>query len=101
MPEARLEPCGDGCYRVIGRLTFATVPALEGAVDGADDAPALSFDLSGVEHADSAGVALIVAWARAARRKGKVIGFLNVPAQMQAVARVSGLERLLPEMFSS
>ncbi|HEB99345.1 MAG TPA: STAS domain-containing protein, partial [Thiotrichales bacterium] len=51
---------------------------------------------SGVGRADSAGLALLVEWMREARRQGREIRFLGMPAQMSAIAEVSGLSELLP-----
>jgi phospholipid transport system transporter-binding protein len=53
-------------------------------------------DLSGVDRIDSAGLALLVEWLREARRKGTSIRFENIPVRMLAIAKVCGLEQILP-----
>ncbi len=60
------------------------------------DAPAVAVDLREVERSDSAGVALLVAWMRSARQAQRDIRFLNMPSQMLNIARVSGLDAILP-----
>jgi phospholipid transport system transporter-binding protein len=61
----------------------------------ADPAALIQIDLAGVTRSDSAGVALMIAWTRLARRQRKTIRFLRVPKQMRAIIRVSGLENIL------
>lgn len=58
--------------------------------------PPLQVDLSGVSRANSAGVALLVAWLRQARNQWQELVFINVPMQMQAIIQVADLETLLP-----
>jgi phospholipid transport system transporter-binding protein len=53
------------------------------------------LDLGGVGRADSAGLALLVEWSRQARRGRTALRFVNVPAQIRSLARVSHLEWLL------
>jgi phospholipid transport system transporter-binding protein len=97
MNTVRIEPAGDGRVRIEGELSFATVATLltrmAALSAGQDD---LGIDLQGVTRADSAGVALLVEWLRMARRENRKLHYLNMPAQMLAIARVSGLDVLLP-----
>lgn len=59
-------------------------------------APAgLQIDLGAITHSDSTGVGFIVALVKLARKENKKISFLNLPEQMRAIIRVSGLEKLL------
>ncbi|MCG8314413.1 MAG: STAS domain-containing protein [Pseudomonadales bacterium] len=56
----------------------------------------IEFDLSGVSHSGSVGVSLLLAWMRAAAAADKEIVFLNIPSKMFDIARVSGLDDVLP-----
>lgn len=98
MGEVRPHPAQSGCYLVSGELRFDTVPALleRGRAMFAGGAPALRLDLNEVSRADSAGLALLIEWFRAARAAGQEIAFVNVPPKMFAMARVSGLDDVLP-----
>jgi len=49
-----------------------------------------------VQRSDRAGLALLVEWLREARQTGQSVRFFNMPAQMLAMARVSGLDQVLP-----
>lgn len=54
-----------------------------------------TIDLSGVNEADSAGLAVLVEWLATARKRGTQIRYEGIPAQILAVARISDLEDLL------
>ncbi|MAL97997.1 STAS domain-containing protein [Hydrocarboniclastica marina] len=54
------------------------------------------IDLSGVESADSAFMALLLSWIRLCERRGVVLELVAVPEPLLAMARVSGLETILP-----
>lgn len=96
MGAARIEPA-DGGYRVIGELSFTSVPELQGAsaalFSGSDH---IEIDLSEVQRSDSAGLALVLEWMRELRRRGGALKLRNPPEQMRALARLSGLDGLLP-----
>ena len=88
---------GNNAYELLGSLNFETVSSLrlEGLrlLDGQGE---VVFDLGAVERSDSAGVALLLEWVREAQRRGAGIRFQNMPPQMLAIARTSGLDKLLP-----
>ncbi len=96
MNGARVEAGPDGRIALVGALSFATVPdAWMHVKPAVAAAPGLTVDLKGITGADSAGLALLVEFMREARRAGKEVSFVNMPAQMLAIARASGLERVL------
>ena len=87
----------EGDFVLSGALTFETVPELwEEGERVFGDGPSLSLDLGGVTRADSAGLALLVDWLRRARECGQDVRFANIPEQMLAMARASGLDEVLP-----
>jgi phospholipid transport system transporter-binding protein len=96
MAEARLTVNGAGRWLLEGELGFASVPAIL-AHPGADITATeeVEVDLKGVTRADSAGLALLVAWLRESESLGQKIAFLNVPPQLLSIARVSGLDEIL------
>ncbi len=56
----------------------------------------VKVDLQGLKQSDSSGLALLVEWTRAAAKRDKKIVFLNIPKFVQDLARVSGIDTLLP-----
>lgn len=94
--RAQLEAVGSGRVRVSGVLDATTAGTLltesRQTFAGAD---ALDIDLGGVTEADSAGLALLIEWVRAARQSNRAIRFENIPQQITALARISEVEELL------
>lgn len=56
----------------------------------------IRLDLGAVTRADSAGIAMLLDCMRQARQAGLEVRFQRVPEQMLAIARVSGLDHILP-----
>ena len=95
--DVQIKPLAEGGFLLSGALTFDTIPSVwrtSSALLGEGDD--ITFDLQGISHTDSAGLALLVEWMRTARGQGKHIAFKNIPPQMLAIATVSGLEHILP-----
>lgn len=99
MSLPQYETATPGVVRVSGELTFDTIPGFEAETRALFANPsttaALTIDLGGVQRADSAGVALLIEWLRHAQTQGKPLRFENIPQQMLAIARLSGVEGLI------
>jgi phospholipid transport system transporter-binding protein len=82
--------------KVSGALTFDTVPVLyrnsSSWFAGAGD---LTVDLAQVERADSAGLALLIEWLRRAKAAHLKLHFANIPAPVQTLIRINGLQDAL------
>lgn len=93
MSGARLERGADGRLRLHGPLDFGTAAALwqEGLAAVAGEG-VTEVDLSAVERTDSAGVALLLDWARRAQGAGGRLRLHGVPEQLTAIIRASGVE---------
>jgi len=97
MKTVRIEPRGGGCYLFSGDLSFATVPLAWTHTEALFNDPGpLVLDFAGVTRSDSAALVLLLGWIRLARQRRKEIGYRNLPAQLLAVAQVSGVRDLLP-----
>jgi phospholipid transport system transporter-binding protein len=96
MTDAAIEVTERG-FAVRGEMSFATVNRLLAVSQEVfKDKSCLEIDLSQVKRADSAGLALLVEWMARARRGNAGIRFLNMPEQMSAIARMTGVDTLLP-----
>ena len=96
MSRARLESLGEGRFRVSGVLDASTASdVLEESEARFAQASKIDVDLGGVGESDSAGLALLIEWLRMARQSGKEIHFANLPAQVEALARISEVEELI------
>jgi phospholipid transport system transporter-binding protein len=76
----------DGRVFVRGSITLENVRSLLERDDALLDARELLVDFSGLSAADSAAVALMLAWTRAAAARGARIVFENCPASLRTLA---------------
>ena len=88
-----IEGSAVGGYRLIGELTYSTVPAVfQQGIEFADET---GMDLGGVKRIDSAGLALLVEWTCEARRQGKTLVLEQMPESLRSLIEVSGLGEVL------
>ena len=81
---------------VIGELTFATVPDLyQSSAVWFEGEGELIVDLAQVERTDSAGLALLIEWLRRAQAANRTLRFANIPALVQTLIRINGLQDAL------
>ncbi|MGC4028131.1 MAG: STAS domain-containing protein [Steroidobacteraceae bacterium] len=96
MAEAARIDGSDGRCVLAGALDFASVAQVwQGLASGGWLKSAQSADLSAVTAADSAGLALLVAWRAARERAGGTLRFQGVPERLQALARLTEAQSLL------
>jgi len=55
-----------------------------------------TVDLSEVTELDSSALALLLAWLREAKAAGRALAFTNLPEALRTIARLYGVEDLLP-----
>lgn len=97
MKGARLITVGPGRLRVEGVLDFATVTDLVAEARALFPASGrLHIDLSGVESANSAGLALLLEWLALARSRRLDLRYLDLPDSLERIAAFSNLGSLLP-----
>jgi phospholipid transport system transporter-binding protein len=82
-----------------GALSFETLPrvlAESQAFSARPDIPdRLTFDFSAITSVDSSAVALLLEWRREAARRGKGLYFVNLPANLLALADLYGVTALI------
>lgn len=85
-------------HRLTGAVTFANLVPVraegEAAIAAAGERAVV--DLAGLEDGNSAAVAVLMAWYRKARTLGKDIVFLDAPAEVRNIIKLSGLNGVLP-----
>ena len=87
----------DGERMIVGGpVTLASVSALlrEGCAHIGEGVRLA--DLGEVSGVDSSALALLLAWLRESRRLGKELAFANLPQGLSAIARLYGVDELLP-----
>jgi phospholipid transport system transporter-binding protein len=81
---------------ITGNLTIETARAvLQDGLLAMRESEA-EFDLAAVSEVDSAGLAVLFGWLRAAREQGKSLRVVNVPRNLSSLAEVYGVTDLLP-----
>lgn len=92
--SAEIERTKEG-FRLVGDLDFVSVPGLYRRTEELLAHPRVRLDLDAVDHANSAGVALLLEWRREAQRLDVDLEFIHIPDAVMRVARLSGVEALL------
>jgi len=85
----------------IDSLTVVNAKAALGQGFAAIKAGQTVFDLGTVQAADSSAVAVLLAWKRAARKAGAALAYINLPASLQSLAALYGVDDFLVESPSS
>jgi phospholipid transport system transporter-binding protein len=96
--EVSVSAAGAGRCEVRGALTFASARrAYEAGIKvlSASGESALELDCGGVRSADSAGLAVLLAWLAYARKHGRQLTFAKLPQAIIAIARISDVEEML------
>jgi phospholipid transport system transporter-binding protein len=78
-----------------GELTFDDATAVLGASNALPLPTSGIVDLSGLAHADSAALAVLLALRRRAAAEGRRLAFASVPGMLDSLARVYGIEDIL------
>ncbi len=96
MTEAKLDKQKDSGFRVSGDMTFATTRKLlaESKVLF-QKTKNLNLNLAEVNHADSAGLALLLEWIAEAEQKGGVVSVEGMPESLLALAKLCQMEPTL------
>ncbi len=84
-----------GVLRLSGPVTMQTAPALLEQGRASAAAGDLTVDFSSVTTADSAALALLLDWLRAARTNGRQIRVCALPPSLSSLAQLYGIEDIL------
>lgn len=82
-------------WRFAGALTFDDATAVLEAASALPLPPSGRIDMSGLAHADSAGLAVLLALKRRAQAEGRRVAFERMPPVLASLATVYGIEDLL------
>ena len=85
-----------GTLKVSGAISYANAAlALTQAPEAPQAGGALSIDLSALEAADSATLAVLIAWSAQALRRGAELHYQRSPQGLLNLARLCEVDRLL------
>lgn len=77
-------------------LTMADAEAALSQGLGAIAAGDAEIDLQSLQHFDSSAVAVVLAWQRAAHQSGKTLSLVHLPPGLASLAKLYGVDQLLP-----
>ena len=96
MSDFTLEEKEGGKFALSGKMTFGTAgDILSESEEPFEQHTRIEVDLSGVTHTDSAGLALLLEWITWANHTVREIRFTGVPPKLDAIAKVTEVDRLL------
>ena len=96
MSSFELRDNGDGRFALTGDLSFETAERLlRESEDMFERHTRIEVDLSGVEKADSAGLALLLEWITWANHTVREIRFADMPERILAIAKTTEVDDLL------
>ncbi len=94
--SAQLVDLGGGRFAVRSELTFKSATAILAQSKRLfANFERISVDMSDVQEADSAGLALLLEWVSWARHFDREIVYENIPQQILAIAQISEVTDLL------
>ena len=88
--------CEGGRCTLSGPVTIRNAAALLEEGSRLFTGEGVTLDLSGVTEVDSAAVSLLLEWRRAAQHRNGHIAFVNLPGNLQSLAKLYGVTDLLP-----
>ncbi len=92
-------PCATAASaaRAAARATSAQPTAVEGETPGRHlEEGVRTVDLAEVTEMDSSLLALMLAWLRDAKARSRELAFANPPESLRTIARLYGVDGLLP-----
>ena len=91
-----LKDLRDRRFVLTGEMTFDTAERiLHESEEPFEEHTRIEVDLSGIEKADSAGLALLLEWITWANHTVREIRFVDMPERVLAIARTTEVDRLL------
>jgi phospholipid transport system transporter-binding protein len=98
MSNFELTDLGDGRFALLGDMSFQTANRiLKASARPFGGFDSLHLDLSKVDKADSAGLALLLEWKAQAVGRAASIRFEAIPESILAIARTSGVTELISQ----
>jgi phospholipid transport system transporter-binding protein len=85
---------------VDGAVTVDTVPAMVDEAEPHLGEGVRTIDFAGVTQADSSAVALVLEWLRRAQQRNVAVRLANLPAAMQNLAKLYGVDELLQPVLN-
>lgn len=99
--SASLQKVSDAAWALSGEITPGNAVEVRSAGERLlkDSAVQIQVDLAGITRSTSAAISVLLCWMREAEHQKKKLVFAHMPDKMFDVARVSGLDSVLPRQI--
>lgn len=88
---------GEATFALLGDLNFQSVTTIGQEVQQQfAPFPVIIIDMSQVQQANSAGLALMIAWMQEAKRRNKTMQYIGVPCSLAGIARACYVDEFVP-----
>jgi len=95
-PQFSVDRDTSGALHLRGEISYLNAArALREAPQHLSGESATDLDLRGLRHADSATLAVLIAWSARARRHGARLNYTHAPPGLRNLARLCDVEQLL------
>jgi len=95
-PSYQLDNDAAGTLRLRGVISFVNAAqAFAAPPQSLQRGAALDVDLAALESADSATLAVLIAWSAAARERDTALRYLHAPQGLRNLAKLADVESLL------
>jgi phospholipid transport system transporter-binding protein len=94
-PSYRLESDAAGGVHLRGVISFLNAAQAFTAAPHAPRDQSVEIDLAALDSADSATLAVLIAWSAQARRRGAKLRYAHAPQGLRNLARLCEVENLL------
>ena len=96
MSSFKFSELAEGRFELVGDMSFDTVDQiLKISESSFVQHQRLEIDLSRVERADSAGLALLLEWKAQANQRSSEINFVGIPDSLLAIAQTTEVSHLI------
>lgn len=97
MSDSRIHTEDDGTVRLGGDLNFSSTPGLYRELESrfTGSGSVLNIDLTGIKHADSSGLALLLEWQAMAHKFNRSLHITNAPASLLSLAKLCEADKLM------
>ena len=99
MVVAKVDQASAGVISVSGTIDVTNAVAVRVSGErllAASQEASIEVDLASLEQSGSVAISVMLCWMRLAKSNGKTLEFTNMPNKMFDVARVSGLDEVIP-----
>jgi phospholipid transport system transporter-binding protein len=97
MNDSSIQTGDDGTVHLGGEMNFMSTPGIYRELENrfTDSGSVLNIDLSGINHSDSSGLALLLEWQAMVNRLDQQLHITNAPENLLRLAKLCEADKLM------